>query len=585
MAILSGTACSVLSKLMMGLHGTGLSGELEVFRKPIFQTFATFLGMSFGLVLHILVIQFRLPFPGYEKRLSSDEIGIRNHRNNIDGEELDTNDIEGKLGSALFSAAPTTYSVTSMIKAKYFRSGQFITATTGNDDYKNNYYGSMPILVSGNTVDETRIRATEISADNNSIENSPLTTGNHQLPLSLSQNYDQNQYYFRDQSATMTAETNNIKRRNKNNKIPLWMYLFLAIPSVFDLIATALCMIGLQYVDVSIYQLLRCSGIFFVAWMKQHILRDHLYWFQWIGVLWNVVGVVLVGTTALLDGHTKLISSTLELEGAVATTVDRDDGNQQALYGVGLILSGAVVQAMQFVFEEKVMKMEIPTPPLLLIGMEGFWGSILCLLVVYPLAYAIPGDDNVGSAGSYMDTDKQGNHSTGSYENPVNTYAMFTSSPHIQIAFAIYLLAIFGFNFFAIMVTYMLDSVWHAILDNFRPISVWLVELFIYYVFFSVFNTPASPLSQKYFGEYWTPWSWIQVCASVVLLYGTAIYNAPNAGSIKLKGNWYSFGFDFTNEYREIEEQRTQMLSSLVRTTKFEFVPLLLADQEKLEYS
>lgn len=55
MAIISGTACSVLSKLMMGLHGTGLSGETEVFRKPIFQTFSTFLGMSFGLVLHLLV--------------------------------------------------------------------------------------------------------------------------------------------------------------------------------------------------------------------------------------------------------------------------------------------------------------------------------------------------------------------------------------------------------------------------------------------------------------------------------------------------------------------------------------------------
>jgi hypothetical protein len=42
--------------------------------------------------------------------------------------------------------------------------------------------------------------------------------------------------------------------------IPVWMYFFLAIPAVFDLGATALCMMGLRYIDVSVYQLLRGSG-------------------------------------------------------------------------------------------------------------------------------------------------------------------------------------------------------------------------------------------------------------------------------------------------------------------------------------
>lgn len=42
--------------------------------------------------------------------------------------------------------------------------------------------------------------------------------------------------------------------------VPTWMYFFLAIPAIFDLGATALCMMGLRYIDVSIYQLLRGSG-------------------------------------------------------------------------------------------------------------------------------------------------------------------------------------------------------------------------------------------------------------------------------------------------------------------------------------
>ena len=35
-------------------------------------------------------------------------------------------------------------------------------------------------------------------------------------------------------------------------------------------------MMGLQYLDVSIYQMLRGSGIIFVALMKQHVLGEHL---------------------------------------------------------------------------------------------------------------------------------------------------------------------------------------------------------------------------------------------------------------------------------------------------------------------
>eukprot|EP00521_Asterionellopsis_glacialis_P019763 CAMPEP_0195322936 /NCGR_PEP_ID=MMETSP0708-20121125/7612_1 /TAXON_ID=33640 /ORGANISM="Asterionellopsis glacialis, Strain CCMP134" /LENGTH=111 /DNA_ID=CAMNT_0040389865 /DNA_START=92 /DNA_END=427 /DNA_ORIENTATION=+ len=54
------------------------------------------------------------------------------------------------------------------------------------------------------------------------------------------------------------------------------------------------------------------------------------------------------------------------------------------------------------------------------------------------------------------------------------------------------------------------------------------------------------------FGEPWTKYSLVQVFGMFVLLYGTSIYNAPNAGSLFLKGEWWAFGFDFTEEYEEI---------------------------------
>ena len=65
----------------------------------------------------------------------------------------------------------------------------------------------------------------------------------------------------------LTPATTTTEARKRT---PVWLYFFLAVPAIFDVGATMLCMMGLVYIDVSIYQLLRGSGIIFVALMKQH---------------------------------------------------------------------------------------------------------------------------------------------------------------------------------------------------------------------------------------------------------------------------------------------------------------------------
>lgn len=388
-AIITGTACSICSKTMMELHSISIDGNIEQFSKPIFQTFGMFVGMLFGLVMHWIVLIFKIPFPGYEH------------------------------GSQEYPRVEMTSSTTKT------------------------QYGAVD-----------------------------------------------------SEEAPLVSQTS----KPINGKTPLWMYFFLAIPSIFDLAATALCMMGLRYLDVSIYQLLRGSGIIFVALMKQHVLGDNLYKFQWFGVFWNVVSVILVGSTAILNSGENSQSNA-------------EPG--EALLGIVLVMLGAFVQALQFVFEEKVMTMdEIAVPPLLLIGMEGLWGTLLCLFIVYPLVYYLPGDDH------------------GSYEDPFNTYQLFKNSSTIQIAFMIYFFAIFGYNLFAVLVTFVLNSIWHAILDNFRPITVWLSDLMIFYVI----------SKSNGYGEPWTQYSVIQLFGMLVLLYGTAVYNAPN---VSYKHYYISFMFFF----------------------------------------
>ena len=111
-----------------------------------------------------------------------------------------------------------------------------------------------------------------------------------------------------------------------------------------------------------------------------------------------------------------------------------------------------------------------------------------------------------------------------------------------------YFLSIFFYNALAVLVTFMLNSVWHAILDNFRPITVWGTDLFIFY-----FVT-------KSFGEEWTKWSFVQLAGLFVLLYGTAVYNAPHAGSIKLDGGVLSCFCKFDYSDMEDEDEEKQVL-------------------------
>lgn len=59
-------------------------------------------------------------------------------------------------------------------------------------------------------------------------------------------------------------------------------------------------------------------------------------------------------------------------------------------------------------------------PPLVVIGCEGMWGAALTLLLVYPLSYLLPGDDN------------------GRFEDPFDAVAMIQNSPSLQVAILLY---------------------------------------------------------------------------------------------------------------------------------------------------
>jgi len=189
--------------------------------------------------------------------------------------------------------------------------------------------------------------------------------------------------------------------------------------------------------------------------------------------------------------------------GAKSDEEGADDAGAKAVFGVLITLAGTFVQSVQYVYEEKVMSGDAGAPPWLLIGMEGVTGTLLSTFVLYPIVWLLPGDDN------------------GSYEDPINTFTMLSNSSAVLYLSLTFCILVFILNSFSVLVTYMMSSVWHAILDNFRPVTIWCVQLSIFYVF-----------SHGAMGEEWTQGSYFQLVGMALLLIGTAVYN----GSIKVPG-------------------------------------------------
>eukprot|EP00937_MAST-01D_sp_MAST-1D-sp2_P003548 g3548.t1 len=254
------------------------------------------------------------------------------------------------------------------------------------------------------------------------------------------------------------------------------IYLMLAIPACFDTVGTILAKIGLLYCTVSVFQLARASLLIFTALAKWWV-GDEIKRYMWVGIGLNTCAMLLVSSTAIFT-----------------PAGDANRSGRNPIYGVLWVLGSCALQGCQYVFEEKVMRIEGP-PPLLVVGMEGVWGSLLMALVLL-VAYLAPGPDH------------------GSVESLPDALVMLRNSELCRMMLLVFFFCVGGYNVFCVTVTYFLSSIWHSILDNFRPVSVWGTDLAIYYL-----------ISGRRFGEPWTPYSYLELLGMFVLFVGTAVYS------------------------------------------------------------
>ncbi len=295
-------------------------------------------------------------------------------------------------------------------------------------------------------------------------------------------------YFFHDPEAIRRAGGEPMFEKNPRSKYPkikTKMWFILAAPACTDMLGTMSMMIGLLYVSVSVYQLVRCLVIVYVALLRRFYLKRTVWGYQWLGVIINALSVAIVGISALFDPE-----------------------QTNVLLGIGWINFGCFVMACQLTLEEFVMDSANDdddedcdaTQPLIVVGMEGIWGTLILLTVVYPICYMIPGSDH------------------GSYENFYESCVGLWNNADLWSCAMTYVVAITTYNVSAIFITKLLEAVWRSILENFRPIAVWGTDLIIFYL-----------ITDGAFGEHWNGGSSVlQVFGLLLLFYGTATYNGSS---------------------------------------------------------
>jgi drug/metabolite transporter (DMT)-like permease len=263
-------------------------------------------------------------------------------------------------------------------------------------------------------------------------------------------------------------------------KPPLWVF---AVLSLFDLSATTIGSIGLIWVDASVNQMLRGSGVVFTAIFSIMLLKSRLAWKQWVGIGIVCAGLVLVGLSGYLgEGQS----------GTVGPPVTPFD----SIIGIIFVLIGSALNAVQGVLEEKLMKAVggAEVSPLELTGWEGVFGTIFCASIMLPAVNFIPGPN------------------CGSQENIFDTLYLLRY-PIISAACLTFIFALMIMNFLSQKITQLLSAVHRQLISSIRTLMVWGVDLVIYYFI------------SRSLGESWeTKTSLIELAGFCCLVLGTFVY-------------------------------------------------------------
>lgn len=242
-------------------------------------------------------------------------------------------------------------------------------------------------------------------------------------------------------------------------------------PALCDMTGTSIMYIALNMTSASSFQMLRGAVIIFTGLLSVAFLGRRLEPSQWIGILFTILGLVIVGLADVLSGN-------------------GDDSHKmsEVITGDLLIIMAQIIVAVQMVLEEKfVYKHNVH--PLKAVGTEGFFGFVILSLLLIPMFYIHVGDF--------------GGNPRQVLEDAIDAFCQIGHKPLILLALLGNTVSIAFFNFAGISVTKEISATTRMVLDSLRTLVIWIVSLALGW--------------EKFLG--------LQILGFIILLVGTALYN------------------------------------------------------------
>lgn len=238
---------------------------------------------------------------------------------------------------------------------------------------------------------------------------------------------------------------------------------------MLDMIATSTMYVGLNLTYASSFQMLRGSVIVFVALLSVIFLGRRLVIREWSGIVFIIIGLVLVGMA--------------DLKSSVSAEMDTSN----ILLGDMLIIIAQVITASQMVFEERFVA-GLDIPALQAVGWEGTFGfSVLTLLLIPMYFIYVPANFS----------------STGKMEDAIDAFVQIGNNLTLLVPIIGTIVSIAFFNYAGISVTKEMSATTRMVLDSVRTMVIWVFSL----------------------AMQWQKYHYLQVIGFSFLLVGMCLYN------------------------------------------------------------
>ncbi|RCN39319.1 transmembrane protein C2orf18 family protein [Ancylostoma caninum] len=254
-------------------------------------------------------------------------------------------------------------------------------------------------------------------------------------------------------------------------QLPQFNPLVFLPPACCDILATSIMYIGLNLTTASSFQMLRGAVIVFTGLLSVGMLGARIQGFKWIGMIFVILGLVVVGVTDIIYDDDPL-----------------DDKNA-IITGNLLIIMAQIIVAIQMVYEQKYLN-QYDVPALFAVGLEGLFGMTILSVLMVPMYYIhVPHTFSTNPEGRLEDV--------------FFAWKEICEQPWIAVALGGTIISIAFFNFAGVSVTKELSATTRMVLDSVRTLVIWMFSI---------------PL----FGEIFIP---VQLLGFALLILGMFVYN------------------------------------------------------------